>query len=169
MVRREVAVTKKMQLFVDLDGVLADFDGAVRRICGAAPDAIDPGRMWKAVAHTSGFYEHLDWMPDGQELWAAVKSLEPIILTGLPRGNWAEPQKRRWCARELGQEVPVIACQSREKHLEARQVIDHDVVPVLIDDRQKLQADWEDVGGIFIHHLSSVESLAALRTLGMIS
>lgn len=37
--------------------------------------------------------EHLDWMPDGRELWDGVAHLQPTILTGLPMGNWAEPQK----------------------------------------------------------------------------
>lgn len=32
-------------------------------------------------------------MPDGRELWGGVESLRPTILTGLPMGNWAEPQK----------------------------------------------------------------------------
>lgn len=37
--------------------------------------------------------EHLDWMPDGRELWEGVEQLHPTILTGLPMGTWAEPQK----------------------------------------------------------------------------
>lgn len=36
---------------------------------------------------------NLDWMPDGRELWEGVESLQPTILTGLPMGKWAEPQK----------------------------------------------------------------------------
>lgn len=37
--------------------------------------------------------EHLEWMSDGQELWNSIVDLHPTILTGLPMGKWAEPQK----------------------------------------------------------------------------
>jgi hypothetical protein len=156
----------KRQLFIDLDGVLVDFDRGVLAVCGDLPDAIDPRRMWPAIARTAGFYEKLDWLPDGRLLWEAARPHSPIILTGLPRGSWAEPQKRRWVARELGPEVPVITCLSRDKHLEARAAVDEGVVPVLVDDRLKLKEDWEDMGGIFIHHGSVADSIARLRELG---
>lgn len=42
-------------------------------------------------------------------------NINVTILTGLPRGGWAEKQKREWCERELGQAVHVICCQSKEK------------------------------------------------------
>ena len=38
-------------------------------------------------------------MPDAMELFEAVRHLDPIILTGLPRGNWAADQKVRWAAQ----------------------------------------------------------------------
>lgn len=37
--------------------------------------------------------EHLEWMSDGRELWNNIVDLQPAILTGLPMGKWAEPQK----------------------------------------------------------------------------
>lgn len=37
--------------------------------------------------------EYLDWMEDGRDLWDGVRDLQPTILTGLPMGDWAEPQK----------------------------------------------------------------------------
>ena len=156
----------KQQLFIDLDGVLVDFDRGVLAICGGLPDELAPNFMWRAVSRTAGFYEHLAWLPDGRELWAFAVRHAPIILTGLPRGAWAEPQKRRWCARELGPTVPVITCLSRDKHLEARAAIDDEIVPVLVDDRLNLKADWEDIGGIFIHHTGVAASIDRLRQLG---
>lgn len=158
----------KRQLFIDLDGVLVDFDRGVRAVCGRLPEELEPRIMWPTIARTSGFYEHLEWMPDGKTLWEGVRGHSPIILTGLPRGTWAEPQKRRWCERELGPGVPVITCLSRDKHLEARAAIEEGSVPILIDDRLSLKDDWEDIGGVFIHHCSAAESLAALRQLGVI-
>jgi len=161
---------RSYQLFVDLDGVLADFEKGVRRITGKEPSELHPRRMWPAIAGTKGFYEHLDWMKDGKELWEAVSGFKPVILTGLPMGKWAEPQKRSWCERELGADIPVITGMSRQKaELAVSWLEEHglsDKTPVLIDDRLKLQESWEAAGGIFILHLNTEGSLEKLRELG---
>jgi len=158
------------QLFVDLDGVLVDFDNAVFRLTGKMPDELLPNQMWPVLARTRRFYENLNWMRDGRLLWDSLIRFNPVILTGLPMGKWAEPQKRNWCERELGPDVPVIAGMSRRKgelaHTwMAEQGMDGRV-PVLIDDRLKMKASWEDLGGIFILHLNAADSLSALANLG---
>lgn len=158
------------QLFVDLDGVLADFDAGVRRATGKEPSELHPGRMWPILARTPGFYADLSWMDDGLELWDAVKGFSPVILTGLPRGRWAEPQKRAWCARELGESVPVITCFSARKAERAGEWMEErgleGKTPVLVDDRLKLKESWEEAGGTFILHLSAEGSLGELGRLG---
>ena len=155
----------KYTLFVDLDGVLADFDKGVKDLTGKLPQDLHPKAMWPRLAKTPGFYDSLDWMPDGKELWEAVLPHGPIILTGLPIGSWAEPQKRSWCARILGEAVEVITCKSREKASIARQRSGESTTPILIDDREKLKDDWEAMGGVFIHHRSAKQSIAALKSV----
>ncbi len=160
-------------LFVDLDGVLTDFDNGVRRATGKLPSEQRLSSMWRALARTKGFYDRLEWLADGRRLWEAVQPASPVILTGLPLGNWAEPQKRSWCRRELGPEVPVITCLSRHKAreagawLEERRLSD-DVLPVLVDDRLKQREDWEAWGGRFILHYDLGETLRQLEELGLI-
>ena len=39
---------------------------------------------------------------------------------------------------------------------------------VLIDDRIKAKAPWEEAGGVFVHHTSTAESLRQLRELGLL-
>ena len=94
------------RLFLDLDGVLADFDAGVLRAMGKLPSELTDRQMWPVLARTPGFYEHLPWTTDGRDLWEFSKRYSPVIVTGIPLGKWAEPQKRAWCARELGAEVP---------------------------------------------------------------
>jgi hypothetical protein len=147
------------KLFVDLDGVLVDFEGGVKRVTGLMPWEQSQRSMWSQLARTPGFYEHLDWMPDGRTLWEAVRKLEPTILTGLPLGRWAEPQKRAWCARELGPDVPVVTCMSRDKAKRAFQLTPEDATPVLIDDRDRIREAWEKMGGIFVHHTDADSSV----------
>ncbi|GAB6090912.1 hypothetical protein JCM12856_25050 [Spirochaeta dissipatitropha] len=150
---------KNLSLYIDLDGVLADFDAGVEKLFGRKPDVLPPPVLWSRLAKTEGFYEHLTWMPDGKELWNALKIYNPSILTGLPRGKWAEPQKRAWCARELGTEIDVITCMSRDKHLIAQEAAQNGLIPVLIDDRLKLKDSWTEAGGVFIHHKNTELSL----------
>ena len=160
-------------IFVDLDGVLADFDRAVEELTGLPPSQQTPRAMWPRLAGARDFYANIPWMPDGLELWERVEPLDPVVLTGLPRGNWAKPQKLEWCRRELGPEVPVIACMSREKTEKAREWLDtHHAgterrVPVLIDDRASTREPWEAAGGVFIHHTSAEESIRSLEELGL--
>jgi hypothetical protein len=159
-------MTTNFRLFLDLDGVLADFDAGVARASGKTPADLDPRRMWPLLAKTPGFYDLLPWMADGRELWEFARGYQPTILTGLPLGRWAEPQKRAWCARELGPEVPVICCLSREKSLKAAEALEADETMVLVDDRLKLQVAWEEAGGKFVLHTSARESIEALKSLG---
>ena len=158
--------TKSYRLFLDLDGVLANFDRGVYQITGCYPDQLSVSQMWKAIAKANGFFENLSWMPQSEKLWEATKVYQPTILTGLPRGQWAEPQKRAWCARELGLDVPVITCMAQEKIKWACDASEPDETPVIVDDRPKHKALWEDKGGIFVVHRSVNESLTELRRLG---
>jgi hypothetical protein len=153
------------KLFVDLDGVLADFEEGVQRVTGRHPDEMHPHTMWKQLAAEPGFYEHLEWMPDGRLLWEKVRGLEPTILTGLPLGKWARAQKLAWCARELGPDVPVITCWSRQKASVAERVTPPSATPVLIDDRDWLRGRWESIDGIFIHHTDAETTIRTLEEL----
>tara|TARA_Y100000310_G_C20283089_1_gene623522 strand:+ start:82 stop:543 length:462 start_codon:yes stop_codon:yes gene_type:complete len=147
------------KLFVDLDGVLADFDTRVHQLCGEWPWDMDITSKWEAVCKDPKFFENLPWMEDGKDLWEAVKIFCPTILTGVPRMEWAAPQKRSWCARELGSEVPVITCMSYKKPIYAN----GHYSPILIDDSRRAGEGWEKAGGIFILHESTKETLTRLH------
>lgn len=155
------------KIFVDLDGVLVDFERGVLEVTGKAVDAQSAREMWGRLAKTPGFYEHLEWTPDGRVLWEYVSRFAPTILTGLPFGKWAHPQKMEWCRRELGSDVPVITCMSREKAARARNVTRPAMVPLLIDDREKGRESWEALPGVFILHTSAENSIRSLGELGI--
>jgi len=149
-----------MKLFLDLDGVLADFDRGVELVTGRRPQQLPVKAMWKALAKHPDFYGTLELMHDAEVLWEFCRPHGPTILTGLPMGDWAPEQKRRWVGAMLGHNVPVITCMTRDKHRFSGP--GH----VLVDDRAGTKQPWEASGGTFILHTSAAGSIAELKHLG---
>jgi hypothetical protein len=155
----------RKQIYLDCDGVLADFDRGAEAVLGLPPEAFQkrhgPGQFWKRLAAADGFFANLAPLPDAFELYEAVKHRNPVILTGLPRGNWAAPQKRAWAERHFpGVEVITTPAALKREHCHPGDV--------LVDDRDKHRGLWEQAGGVFIHHTSAKSSIAALKAKGFI-
>ncbi|AWK85581.1 hypothetical protein [Azospirillum thermophilum] len=148
------------KLFLDLDGVLADFDRGVRAVTGKRPEQVPMKVMWRELSRHPDFFGTLEFMHDAQELWAFCAPHHPTILTGLPLGSWAPEQKKRWVARMLGAHVPVITCMARDKARYGGPGC------VLVDDREKARDPWEAAGGTFVLHVNAATSIAALQDLG---
>jgi hypothetical protein len=155
----------RRQIYLDCDGVLADFDKGAEKVLGLPPRAFEkrygPGPFWKRLANADSFFENLEPLPDAYELFEAVKHRDPVILTGLPRGNWAEPQKRRWAERHFpGVEVITTSAALKREHCHPGDV--------LVDDRDKYRPLWEAEGGVFIHHKDARSSIEELRAKGFL-
>jgi len=147
------------RLYLDCDGVLADFDKGATAVLGLSPGDYEKrhgiGRFWQMLAQAPDFYFGLPLMDDAIELFEGVKHLDPVILTGLPRGNWAAGQKVRWAARYFpGTRIITTMARDKRDHAEEGDV--------LVDDQLRHRARWEEVGGIFVHHKSARETLAEL-------
>ena len=153
---------KPPRLFLDADGVLADFDLGVRRLLGMRPKEFiakhGRGTFWKRLAKAGNFYGSLPEMPDARLLFDAVKHLQPTILTGLPMGNWAAAQKVEWAAEHFPG-VPIITCMARDKHKHMHPG------DVLVDDREKHRQAYEAAGVVFIHHRKAEDSLRQLAKI----
>jgi 5'(3')-deoxyribonucleotidase len=150
------------RLFLDADGVLADFDLGVHRLLGSKPQAFiakhGHGTFWKRLATAKNFYGSLPEMPDARRLFDAVKHLQPTILTGLPLGSWAAPQKVEWAAEHFPG-VPIITCMARDKHKHMHPG------DVLVDDRERHRAEYEAAGVVFVHHKNAEDSLRQLAKI----
>lgn len=150
------------QLYLDCDGVLADFDQGATAVLGLPPRAFEKrhglGKFWQKLAKAPNFYFSLPLMPDAMELFEAVRHLNPVILTGLPRGNWAADQKVRWAAQHFPG-TRIITTMARDKRNHAKEG------DVLVDDLEKHRLLWEEVGGVFVHHRSAGQSIAELSRL----
>lgn len=150
----------KIQVYLDCDGVLADFDAGFERLTGTDSqtfeDMYGSAAFWSRIAKSEAFFARLPAMEQGQKLYSAVKHLRPIILTGTPNGDWSIVQKLRWRDKHYPG-VPMVTCKSKAKR-DYCQPGD-----VLIDDLLKYRDLWTEAGGHFIHYQQNpddvVESL----------
>lgn len=161
----------KFSIFQDMDGCLADFDKRAIEILGETPNNVPDPKMWKTLFRVPDFFTDLPWCADGRQLWELVLPHDPVVLTGVPHGEWAAPQKRAWVDRELGHDTPMIACTAKEKAKYAMQHLDRDSLQgcILIDDRPKHEHIWQMHGGIFVVHRNFKETKRKLRELGAIA
>lgn len=149
----------KPLLFLDLDGVLADFFGYYETCFGvkAAPDDDTPN-FWDNIRNHGRFYLDQPLMHDALELWHGASIFaEPTILTGIPYSipNVAA-HKRLWVDKHFGRKVRLITCPSREKKLYGR------AGDILVDDRVKYSHYWTEMGGVFVLHTSARDTLGQL-------
>jgi 5'(3')-deoxyribonucleotidase len=159
------------KIFLDMDGVLADFDTGAGHLLGT--DDIHkwefvhgPKEFWKRLDSYPNFFGSLPVMEGAYGLWAEVVHKEPIILTALPKvgATDVDKQKREWVSKYLhaNYEVDVITCQTHEKPGFCNEG------DVLVDDRAVNREAWEAKGGKFILHTSAESSLTQLKALGYI-
>lgn len=148
-------INSKHIIFCDLDGVLADFEQGVINKFNKNVDEIKPGLLWGVINKSNTFFDTLPWMPKGRELWSNIQKYNPIILTGVPSGSkTGAEQKIRWCKRELGPDIQVITCATKEKPIYCIKN------SILIDDRTDNLNAWNKKGGKFLlydeEHLDAI-------------
>jgi 5'(3')-deoxyribonucleotidase len=140
-----------------MDGVLADFDAGALAVLGmnAAQYTVahGTGDFWKDLINRAPhLYANLPMVPHAADLYAALRTYKPVILTGAHfRSNpckIAEEDKRQWLARRFPALAHnMIACRSVDK---CRYI--HNPGDVLVDDRMKYAPLWAAAGGTFIHY-----------------
>lgn len=106
------AAFKIRTIFCDLDGVLVDFEGGVRKLF-RIKDPTDPlpdtSLMWRIIRSTPQFFRNLEWTSDGERLWETLWKQQRYrvhILTGAPR--YAVHDKHAWCETHLNVELQLM-------------------------------------------------------------
>ena len=121
-------------------------EGAARHEPEAFEARHGSGEFWQRLARPRNFYGDLPQMPDAQILFEAVKHLKPTILTGLPLGNWAAPQKDRWAARAFSRRA------DHHHAWPATSICTWTRATCWSTTAQNHRHLWEHAGGIFVHH-----------------
>jgi 5'(3')-deoxyribonucleotidase len=158
-----------MKIFVDLDGVLADFDKSAGTILGT--DNIykyefvwGQDVFWQKLNKYPWFFRDLERTPDAGVLWNAIKHLNPTILTALPRkdAHDVDVQKRNWVSKHISHTAEVITCLTKDKPNYCKPG------DILIDDRAVNRDAWLKAGGTYVIHTTAARTVGTLQALGVI-
>jgi len=155
-----MALQPKLQVFLDLDGVFADFDARVKRLSGRYPDQLERAQLWKMINADKRFFAELELIEGCLLLWEATKYLEPVFLTGAPSSKIFQQQKREWVERIFGPEFAVhVVPKKRKQEFSGPH-------RVLIDDSPENIEQWVACGGYGILHVGDhASTVAALQKL----
>ena len=156
-------------IYLDMDGVVADFDEYAARTLGLPPSSgIYPDETWYKLADNKRLYRDLIKTPYADALVfecrriARLRDYKLQFLTAVPKGNdvpWAFWDKVVW-AQEHYPGIPVMFGPfSKDKHQHCRPG------DILIDDRRSNIEDWAAAGGVAIHHVDYKTTFAALNEL----
>ena len=145
------------RLFLDMDGVLADFDGHYEAVFGHPRRR---GSGWADVRTVQDFYFHIPPMPDMLELWEFCAPYTPTVLTGTPSTvSQARNNKHRWVETWLPPGTPIICCSARGKSMFMKPG------DVIVDDHDEYRHLWEEKGGIWVLHTSAKDSIKQLKKI----
>ena len=148
-------------LFLDMDGVLCNFDKAYRAI---DPEKADRKKFREAV-FMHKIFEDLEFMHDAHELLDFVAKLEGInieILTSMGtydelQGHEAKTQKLYWLHKH---NIPYKANFVRAKQEKANHA--HDCA-ILVDDSIGCITPFAAKGGHAIHHSRSSDTIQQIH------
>lgn len=156
-------------IYVDLDGVLADLEGYIKDLGidikpTPSGDWENADAIWKKLrAMNQPDFSELDLLPDAMKLWNYVRPYNPNILTatGHPAAK-NDAEKRQWVKKHLtGYKSIYTVVTSHNKAKFAWPDA------ILIDDRMKSIQPWRDSGGIGIVHTSAENTIQELKKLGL--
>mgnify|MGYP003583154353 CR=1 FL=1 len=137
-------------LYLDLDGVMADFDTAFPAVFGLDHRQLDDAVMWGHINGHASFFRDLPPIAGAIEFFRAIEHLEPVILTACPKSNYtaAATQKRAWVREHLSQTclvLPVLGGANKPLFM-------HRAGDVLVDDWSANCAAWSAAGGVAVKH-----------------
>ena len=150
-------------LFLDMDGVLCNFDKAYRSLRTHATD----GKRFRAAVMEYQIFEDLEFMPDTQELLTYVSTIDDInieILTSLgtfdvQQGNQAKYQKMHWLNKHNIPYKPNFVRSKQEKANFA-----HDRA-ILVDDSPGCIDPFNAKGGHGILHTKSSDTIQQIHDI----
>ena len=157
--------SKLFKIFLDMDGVIVDFDKRFEEQFGMPPrefeDNFGSDKFWEKIDSKGvGFWRGMEWMPGGQQLYNRVAKHDHALLSSPSRSDLSKIGKRMW-RKDNTPNTKLILARSYNKKNYA------DKSNILIDDRADNIQQWKDAGGIGILYQSADQVMKELDKLGL--
>ena len=149
------------RLYLDLDGVMADFDAHFPAVFGLDHRCLADDDMWATINAHPSYFRDMPPCDGALKFFDKIRHLDPIILTACPRTNYrhAATQKREWVREHLSAEITVLPVMGGHN----KPLFMHAAGDILIDDFERNTLAWIDAGGEAILHRLFAETEAALN------
>lgn len=153
------------RVFLDLDGVMADFDTHYANLFGHYHKAIPDDELWGKIHATPSFFRDIPPFKDARAFYRRVENLlydrfgydgNVSILTACPKSAYAHVagQKRGWVREHLCGNATVIPAAGGT----SKPLFMHEPRDILIDDFERNTSAWEKAGGRAILHTGDLEA-----------
>lgn len=175
---RELAMLReeegKYKVYLDMDGVIADFDQRFRSLADMEPKEFEEkygkNAFWNFIdeEHKIKFWVGIPVMDGAKALVDYVKPYDYEILSAPSMKKQSRLGKILWVKNHIGDvfgEKPIINFkQAKEKHLVKPELSKFDI---LVDDRADTIDRWNAAGGTGILYTSAGQTIGALKKLGL--
>lgn len=154
-------MSKLPNVYLDLDGVMADFDAHFPALFGVDHKSMLDDDMWSTINGHPSYFRDMPPCPGAKEFYRSIEWLTPIILTACPKSNYPHVarQKREWVREHLSttcQVLPVMGGSSKPLFMQSPG-------DILIDDFERNTKAWQLEGGFAILHKDFKTTTKALE------
>ena len=161
-------------IYLDMDGVVANFDKRFEDLSGMLPQAyVDKhglNAFWDLIdeKHKVAFWRGIEVMPGAKELVNFVSKYPYQMLTAPSVKKQSVIGKGLWVKDKVGTLYPskpkVFYRKAKEKHMVKPELTKNDI---LVDDRPDTIVRWDGAGGTAILYQSANQVINDLKKLGL--
>lgn len=153
---------KPPRVFLDLDGVMADFDAHFPATFNLSHKGMADDEMWGIINAHDSYFRDMPPMAGAIEFFKLIEDIDPIVLTACPKSNYhhVARQKREWVREHLSRDILVLPTWGGA----TKPLFMHAPGDILIDDFERNTKLWTKEGGKAILHTDFKETFRLLKS-----
>ena len=154
------------EIYCDLDEVLVDFLRGADAAVGGNFVKLPSDERWNKLNQTKGFWVNLNWKPNAKRLHDFIIRYDAHVLSAFTRSDpTAKVGKMKWVKKNTGfkrANIHLVLRSQKQAYAKTKE----EKPNVLIDDYVRNIREWENKGGIGIHHTDVGKTINELKRLG---